>query len=123
MRKPVVDYRSFKLSKINEPQYRHLLLLLGWPIYFALYFITEQLIPLERCYPIHCFLDDIVPFCEYFVIAYAGWYFLIVGSLIYLALYNPDNFKGMMKFIITTQVVAMIIYIIFKEHWIYICII
>ena len=116
MRKPVVDYRSFKLSKINEPQYRHLLLLLGWPIYFALYFITEQLIPLERCYPIHCFLDEIVPFCEYFVIAYAGWYFLIVGSLIYLALYNPDNFKGMMKFIITTQVVAMIIYIIFPNR-------
>ncbi|MBE5852554.1 MAG: phosphatidic acid phosphatase [Lachnospiraceae bacterium] len=116
MRNPVVDYRSFKLSKINEPQYRHLLLLLGWPIYFALYFITEQLIPLERCYPIHCFLDDIVPFCEYFVIAYAGWYFLIVGSLIYLALYNPDNFKGMMKFIITTQVVAMIIYIIFPNR-------
>lgn len=116
MRKPVVDYRSFKLSKINEPQYRHLLLLLGWPIYFSLYFITEQLIPLERCYPIHCFLDDIVPFCEYFVIAYAGWYFLIVGSLIYLALYNPDNFKGMMKFIITTQVVAMIIYIIFPNR-------
>lgn len=116
MRKPVVDYRSFKLSKINEPQYRHLLLLLGWPIYFALYFITEQLIPLERCYPIHCFLDDIVPFCEYFVIAYAGWYFLIVGSLIYLALYNPDNFKGMMKFIITTQVVSMIIYIIFPNR-------
>ena len=72
MRKPVVDYRSFKLSKINEPQYRHLLLLLGWPIYFSLYFITEQLIPLERCYPIHRFLDDIVPICEYFVIAYAG---------------------------------------------------
>ena len=116
MRKPVVDYRSFKLSKLNEPQYRHLLLLLGWPIYFSLYFITEQLIPLERCYPIHCFLDDIVPFCEYFVIAYAGWYFLIVGSLIYLALYNPDNFKGMMKFIITTQVVAMIIYIIFPNR-------
>ena len=116
MRKPIVDYRSFKLSKINEPQYRHLLLLLGWPIYFALYFITEQLIPLERCYPIHCFLDDIVPFCEYFVIAYVGWYFLIVGSLIYLALYNPDNFKGMMKFIITTQVVAMIIYIIFPNR-------
>ena len=39
-----------------------------------------------------------------------------MGSLIYLALYNPDNFKGMMKFIITTQVVAMIIYIIFPNR-------
>lgn len=116
MRKPVVDYRTFRLSKIKEPQFKHLLFLLGWLGYFALYFITENVIPRDKCYPVHCFLDDVVPFCEYFVIPYAGWYFLIVGSLIYFALYNPDNFKNMMKFIITTQIVAMIIYIIFPNR-------
>ena len=116
MRKPVVDYRTFRLSKIREPQFKHLLFLLGWLGYFALYFITENVIPRNKCYPVHCFLDDVVPFCEYFVIAYTGWYFLIVGSLIYFALYNPDNFKNMMKFIITTQIVAMIIYIIFPNR-------
>lgn len=116
MRKPVVDYRQFRFSRICEPQFRHLLFLLGWVGYFALYFLTENLIPYEKCYPVHCALDDIVPFCEYFVIPYVGWYFLIVGSLIYFALYNPDNFKNMMKFIIVTQVVAMIIYIIFPNR-------
>jgi len=116
MRKPVVDYRTFRLSKIKEPQFKHLLFLLGWLGYFALYFITENVIPRDKCHPVHCFLDDVVPFCEYFVIPYAGWYFLIVGSLIYFALYNPDNFKNMMKFIITTQIVAMIIYIIFPNR-------
>lgn len=116
MRKPVVDYRTFKLSKINEPQFRHLKLLLGWLVYFALYFLTENLIPYEKCYPVHCALDDMIPFCEYFVIPYVGWYFLIAGSLLYFALYNPDNFKGMMKFIIVTQVVAMAIYIFFPNR-------
>lgn len=116
MRKPVVDYRTFKLSKIREPQFRHLLFLLGWVGYFILYFLTENFIPYEKCYPVHCWLDDVVPFCEYFVIPYVGWYLLIVGSLIYFALYNPKNFEHMSKFIIVTQVVAMVIYILFPTR-------
>lgn len=116
MRKPIVDYRTFRFSKINEPQFKHLLFLLGWIGYFILYFLTENLIPRENCYPVHCILDDIIPFCEYFVIPYVGWYLLIVGSLIYFALYNPDNFKNMMKYIIVTQIVAMAIYIIFPNR-------
>lgn len=116
MRKPVVDYRNFGFSKLNTPEYKHLLFLLGWVGYFILYFLTENLIPYEDCYPVHCKLDDIIPFCEYFVIPYVGWYVLIVVSLIYFALYNPDNFKNMMKFIITTQIVAMTIYIVFPTR-------
>lgn len=116
MRKPVVDYRTFKFSKIREPQFRHLLFLLGWVGYFILYFLTENFIPYEKCYPVHCWLDDAVPFCEYFVIPYVGWYLLIVGSLIYFALYNPKNFENMSKFIIVTQVVAMVIYILFPTR-------
>ena len=115
MRKPVVDYSTFRLSKINEPQFKHLLYLSGWIGYFILYFLTENLIPREKCYPVHCYLDDVIPFCEYFVIPYVGWYLLIVGSLIYFMLYNPDNFTNMMKFIIVTQVVAMAIYILFPN--------
>ena len=116
MRKPVVDYRTFRLSKVREPQFRHLLFLLGWVGYFALYFLTENLIPVEKCVPVHGALDDVIPFCEYFVIPYVGWYVLIVFSLLYFALYNRDNFKNLMKFIIVTQIVAMIIYILFPSR-------
>ncbi len=116
MRKPVVDYREFRLSRLKEPQFYHLLYLLGWVGYFILYFITENLIPRESCYPVHSPLDDMIPFCEYFVIPYVGWYVLIVVSLLYFMLYNPDNFKNLMKFIIVTQVVAMAIYIIFPNR-------
>ena len=116
MRKPVVDYRGLRPSNITSPEYKHLLFLLGWVGYFIMYFLTERLIPAEKCYPVHCVLDDIVPFCEYFVIPYVGWYVLIVGSLLYFALYNPDGFVKLMKFIITTQVVATIIYIVFPNR-------
>ncbi len=116
MKKPVVDYRNFRLSKLNTTEFSHLKLLAGWLVYFALYFVTENFIPMENCYVIHSGLDDIIPFCEIFVIPYVFWYFLIAGSLVYFALYNTDNFRNLMKFIIFTQVVAMAVYIIFPNR-------
>lgn len=116
MRKPVVDYRKLRLSNITSPQYRHLLLLIGWLVYFALYFLTENLIPAEDCYPVWCILDDIIPFNEWFVIFYVGWYLLIVISLGYSLLYNIENFKGLQTFIMITQGLAMVCYIFFPTR-------
>ena len=116
MRKPVVDYRTFRLSKINEPQFSHLKLLLGWVGYFILFFLTENLIPAEVCYPVHCLLDDVIPFNEIFLIPYVFWYVLIVISLLYFLLYNVEGFKDLQKFIIITQVVAMVAYILFPSR-------
>lgn len=116
MRKPVVDYRQLRLSNLTSPKFRHLLLLLGWVGYFLLYFLTENLIPVEKCHPVWCPLDDIIPFNEWFVIPYVGWYVLIVISLGYFALYNIDNFKGLQTYIMITQAVAMIIYIIWPSR-------
>lgn len=116
MKKPVVDYRELRLSNINTPQFSHLKLLLGWVGYFIMYVLTENLIPAESCHPIHCFLDDIIPFNEFFLIPYVFWYFLIVISLGYFLLYNIDNFKGLQKFIVITQVVAMAVYIIYPSR-------
>ena len=116
MKKPVVDYRQFRLSRLNDPQFSHLKLLFGWVGYFCLYFLTENLIPAEKCYSVHIPLDDMIPFCEWFVIPYVSWYLLIVFSLGYFALYNIDSFKRLSKYIIITQVIAMTIYIIFPSR-------
>lgn len=116
MKRPVVDYRAFRLSKINDPQFSHLKLLLGWVGYFTLYFLTENLIPVERCTPVHMWLDDWIPFCEAFLIPYVGWYLLVVFSLGYFLLYNVDSFKRLQTYIIITQVVAMAIYILFPTR-------
>lgn len=116
MKKPVVDYREFRLGRVNEPRFAHLKYLLGWIGYFILYFLTENLIPVSSCHPVHCALDDIIPFNELFVIPYTFWYFLIAATLVYLALYNPEGFKRFMTFIIVTQVVAMAVYIIYPTR-------
>lgn len=116
MKKPVVDYREFRLSRLNEPRFSHLKLLGGWLVYFALYFLTENLIPAEKCHPMHCFLDDLIPFHEAFVIPYVSWYLLIVFSLGYFALYHIDSFCRLSKFIMITQLVAMAAYILYPTR-------
>ena len=80
MKKPVVNYREFRFSKLNEPRFSHVRLLAGWIVYFALFVMTERLIPLEKCHVIHGFLDDVVPFCEWFVFPYVFWFAYVVLS-------------------------------------------
>ena len=116
MRTPEVDYRKLRLSNLRSPEYRHLLLLLGWVGYFILYFLTENLIPAERCTPVHCYWDDFVPFCEWFVIRYVSWYFLIVGSLGWFLLYDIQKFRQLQTYIIVTQVIAMAVYILLPNR-------
>ncbi len=116
MKKPVVDYRQFRPNRLNDPQFSHLKLLFGWVVYFAFYFLTENLIPAERCTPVHIPLDDVIPFCEWFLIPYVFWYGLIVFSLVYFGLYNIQSFKNLSTYIIITQAAAMAIYILFPNR-------
>lgn len=116
MRPPAIDYRKLRLNNIRTAQYRHLLLLLGWVGYFVMYALTENLIPAEKCHPVHIYLDDVVPFCEWFVIPYVSWYLLIVGSLLYFGFYSVDSFKKLQTYIIITQIIAMAVYIIYPNR-------
>ena len=116
MKRTVYDYRGFSLKKLNEPRFAHLKLLGGWIVYFALYFITENLIPWERCTPVHCGLDDLIPFNEWFALFYVGWYVLVFGSLLYTLLFDVPRFRKIQIFIMITQAVAMVCYILWPTR-------
>lgn len=116
MKKQPYDYSGFSLERLNEPRFSHLKLLGGWIVYFALYFITENLIPPERCHPVHCALDDLIPFNEFFVIFYVGWYFLVFGALAYTLFYDVPAFRKLQTFIMITQAVAMLCYILWPSR-------
>ena len=87
MKKPEVNYLEFRPSKLNTPQFSHLKLLLAWFACLGLFFLSELLVMMERCTPMHMFLDDWNPFQEIFVLSYVGWFVLIAGSLGYFLLY------------------------------------
>lgn len=116
MREKRVDYSKLRLTNITAPEYRHLLLLLGWVGFLIAFFLTERFIPAENCYSVYTFMDDLIPFCEWFVIPYVGWYFLIAGSLGWFLLYNVRGFVGLQIFFIVTQTVAVLCYIFFPTR-------
>ena len=45
---PAVDYRDFRLSRLNTPQYRHLWYFLFWPVYIMRYLLIENLKEYEK---------------------------------------------------------------------------
>lgn len=116
MKTPRYDYSQFSLKRINEERFSHLKLLWGWPAFFILYVITENLIPAERLHLIHCPLDDVIPFHEFFIIPYVLWYLLIFFSLLYFLLYKPSSFKKLQAYITACQLIAMAIYIIYPSY-------
>ena len=115
MKRRPYDYSGFSLRRLDEPRFRHLLLLGGWIGYFALYFITENLIPAEKSHVIHCALDDAIPFCEYFAVFYVGWYFLVFGALAYTLFYDVEGFRKLQTYIMITQAAAMLVYIFYPS--------
>lgn len=94
----------------------HFLLLLGWILYFLSYYLTERLIPAERCVSVRCGLDGKIPFCEWFLIPYVLWYGLIAGSLLYFGLREKQLFCRLQQYIFFVQATAVAAYIFFPTR-------
>ena len=116
MKKPAVNYRNLRFRDLCIPEYSHLLLLLGWVVYFFLYALTERLIPPQRCHLIHCTLDDWIPFCEWFAVFYVGWYVLILVSLGYFLLYHVDRFCQLQTYIMILQLLATVVFVLYPSR-------
>lgn len=108
----LVDYRGFRLNKLFTPAYSHLLLLLFWPAY-GLVFAALEAATERNYYIVHAPLDDVIPFCEAFVIPYLFWFVFLGGMVAYLLLFDVPNFKRMMYFVMLTYTTTCIIYILY----------
>ena len=115
MKTPVIEYKKLRLTNIASREYRHLLLLIGWPVYFFMYFVTERLIPESRCHVVHSVIDDLIPFNEYFVLFYVSWYFFMVWSLLVFMLYDIKSFVKAQSLIVGMQITAVATYIIWPS--------
>lgn len=115
MKMTPVDYRRFRPRLINTPEFSHLWLLLYWPLYGLSFMYVERFYPVEHYQPMHCPLDDAIPFNELFLIPYLFWFVFLIGMLAYTLFFEPNSFRRMMYFIMASYTVTMIIYFIFPN--------
>ena len=113
--RPAINYMKLRPGNILSEQYKHLLLLLYWPVFMVVFYYIEHIYPVRYYYPIQCFLDSLIPFNEIFVLPYVFWFALVFLMHAYTLLYDIDGFKKMIKFIIFTYSVALVTYLIFPN--------
>jgi len=106
---PLGEYLSLKGSDLRKEEYRHLWLLLYWPIYLLVFLIIERFIG-GAYTPIHCPADDRIPFCEWFIFPYFLWFPYLVGMLAYTLLEDVGTFRRLMGYFILTFSAAVVIY-------------
>lgn len=109
------NYRGFSLKKLTNPRFNHILLLIFWPLFAFFFYFLERGWPGRDYYYIYSRLDDLIPFCEFFVIPYLLWFAAIFGTLVYGFFFDIPTFKRLMKFIIITYTAAVVIYAIFPN--------
>lgn len=112
---PEVDYRSFRLRWINEPQFRHLWWLLFFPLYWLRYPLIENLNPAQYYHPSSCPLDDWIPFSEWFIIPYGLWMVCLLALCLYTLLYDTDSFRRYMKYLSITMAISTVIFLLYPS--------
>ncbi len=108
-------YSGFNIKRITEPKFRHLFLLLVWPSYIFAYLLTEKFIT-GPFYDISCSLDNIIPFCEYFVIPYVLWYGMLAFVGFYTLFLDVPSFRKFHKFLIISSVITFAFYAVFPNQ-------
>ena len=111
---PFNEYLSLKPSDLKKERYRHVLLLLYWPVYLLVFLMIERFTG-GAYTPIRCGLDDAIPFCEWFIVPYFLWFPYLVGMLLYTLLEDTESFRRLMRYFIVTFTAAVILYRLFPN--------
>ncbi len=108
------NYKNLRLRNICSAEFRHLFLLLFWVFYLFSFFILERVVVTEYI-SVCSQLDDIIPFCEFFIIPYVFWYLYLVIIHIYTLKYDVDSFKKLMYFLILSFGTATVVFAVFPN--------
>ena len=80
-------------GQLNRSILEHWKLLLFWPVYGLAFYLLEWVFPQSYYKPMHHPLDDLIPFCEWFVSPYVAWFFIIPAML--LLMHSIRQQKGL----------------------------
>lgn len=94
-----------------------------WHIVFALYtpfylytFFTIEHIDYEHTTIIHMPLDDMIPFCKYFIIPYLIWFIYMAFAILFFFFYSQKEFIRYAAFLIIGMTICLTLYVLFPSE-------
>jgi membrane-associated phospholipid phosphatase len=91
-------------------KYRHIWALIYIPIYFLWFFGLEGIVSrASDVHIIHTPFDDMIPFCEYFIIPYYIWFLFVPLAGFFYFFTNREEFYRFCIFIFSGMTLAMIV--------------
>lgn len=93
---------------------KHLLILLYFFVYLAWFNYVEKTVT-THFHVIHTPLDDMIPFCEYFVIPYLLWFGYVAWGIAYFALHNKSDYYKLCAFLFSGMTIFLIVSTIYPN--------
>lgn len=94
-------------------EYRHFLWLLIWPLILHFFFWVEKTVVAK--YTVHSFLDDLIPFVDWFILAYGSWYFYLLAGFVLLGFFSKNDFLSLCLLIYAGHIICYIFYLAFPN--------
>lgn len=95
---------------------KHFLFILYLPVYLYCFVWLEARddVPFTI---IHCFIDDLIPFCDVFIIPYLSWFFYVVAVLLFLSLQREhiEDFYRCAVTLVLGMSTCLLIYFLFPN--------
>lgn len=85
------------------------------PLYLLAYVIVERVNIGAEYHTIHMFMDDLIPFSEFFVIPYLSWHVISVIMIVYLFRNDRLVFRKMMQFFIVGAIISFAAFLIYPS--------
>ncbi|MGN0382802.1 MAG: phosphatase PAP2 family protein [Eubacterium sp.] len=98
----------FKKNKQAWPLLYLPFIYLPWFLFLENHITTEYTI-------IHCPIDDIIPFCEYFIIPYLLWFLYVPAVFLCLYYTNTKDFQQLCAFMFIGCSICLLIYTVFPN--------
>ncbi len=94
-------------------KYGHGALLIGYAIFYLVWFFYLEGKDVRHLRVIHMTLDDYIPFCEAFVIPYLLWYAYFSAVIVFFLLKNKTDYYKSCLFLFT----GMTLFLIISTFW------
>ena len=97
----------------SDELWRNLAYAAFWPFFGLCFYALEWLVPGRVYHVMYHPVDDLIPFCELFLIPYLFWFVFMVFSYVYTFFADGAAFRRMMGFTILTYGGGLLMFVLY----------